>query len=215
MQSLLHPDNEAVTGQTAPSQVDRPARPLPLRLAIYFVQQSFPLHHRIQRAEWVAADKDLLAKWLTPLQNERILTETFHLIDTTIQGYDVEKIRRAAARYDADVVLIVDGLASVDRYNNGHAAWYATIIGAYLAPGTVSEALFVIEGSLWDVRAHRLYATRPAEGHAKVVGSAVRVQDRQAVAQAQQAALNELSQGIAQELRRWSTAAPTPSNRSR
>jgi rhombotail lipoprotein len=215
MQSLLHSNREAVTEQSASSQTDRPARPLPFRMAIYFVQKSFPLHHRIQRAEWVVANKDLLAQRLTPLRDERILTDTFHLVDSTIQGHDVEKIRQAAARYGADVVLIVDGLASVNRYNNIHAAWYATIIGAYLAPGTVSEALFLIEGSLWDVRADRLYVRQPAEGRAKVVGSAIRVEDRQVLAQAQQTALSELGQGIAGELRRLSTTAPALSDRSR
>jgi rhombotail lipoprotein len=205
MQSLLHPDNETVTEQTASSQTDKPARPLPLRMAIYFVQRSFPLHHQIQRAEWVAADKDLLTKWLMPLQSEQILTETFHLVDTTIQGHDVEKIRRAAARYGADVVLIVDGLASVDRYNNGYAAWYATLIGAYVAPGTVSDALVMIRSSLWDARTERLYMTQMVEGRSTLTGSALLLEDGPVLAQAKTAALVELGKRTVDEWRRSRT----------
>ena len=168
----------------------------------------------IQKAEWVSADKDALGKWLAPLQDERVLTEAFLLVDATIQGNDVRKIRRAAARYGADAVLIVEGAAAVDRYNNGYAAYYATLIGAYLAPGTISEALFMIHGSLWDVRAERLYATQTAEGHSKSVGPAVAVENRQVLVQAKKSALDEFGKQMADELRLLKDAPP-PSDRLR
>jgi hypothetical protein len=61
-------------------------------------------------------------------------------------------------------LLVIDGASAVERYNNGHAAWYATGIGAYFAHGTESHALFMMEGTLWDVRTGYLYGTQTAEG---------------------------------------------------
>ena len=201
--------------KTAITPTEKLATPVPFRLAIYFVQRDFPAHHTIQKAQWSDADKDALSNRLTSLRSEQIVTDTFLLADSTIQGSDVQKIRRAASRYGADVVMIVDGVAGVDRYNNGYAALYATLIGAYLAPGTVSETLFIINGSLWDARAEQLYATQTAEGHAKSVGSAVMVEDSQVLAQSKKMALEEFSKRMADELRRLKDALPRPSDRLR
>jgi hypothetical protein len=187
---------------------DMPNLPHPLRLALYFVERDMPIRHKIRMAKWMGRDKDALMKGLTPLQNEGVVADTFLLADSTIHGNDVKKIRQTAARYDADAVLIVEGVGSVDRYNNGYAAWYATLIGAYLAPGTVSEALFMVSGSLWDARTERLYGTQTGEGRSKSVGSAVLVEDNQVLAQAKAAALDELGKRTVDEWRRSRTPPP-------
>lgn len=216
MRAAFHPGAGAVAERNvAPTATEKSAMPVPFRLALYFVQRDFPAHHTIQKAEWVSADKDALANWLAPLRNEGIVTDAFLLVDSTIQGNIVGKIRQAAARHGADVVLIVDGVAAVDRYNNGYAALYATLIGAYLAPGTESDALVMIEGSLWDVRTERLYATQTAEGRSKSVGAAVAVEDRQVLAQAKKAAVDEFGKRMVDELRRLKDTPPRASDRSR
>jgi rhombotail lipoprotein len=207
MHAIFHPEHRAVAGQNvASTATEKPTTRMPVRLSLYLVQRDFPARHTIQKAEWVSADKTLLANWLAPLRDERIVTDTFFLEDATIQGADARKIRQAAARYGADVVMIVDGVAAVDRYNNGYAALYATLIGAYMAPGTESEALFLIDGSLLDVRTERLFATQTAEGHSKSVGPAVAVEDGQVLAQAKKAALDEFSKRMVDELRRLKDA---------
>lgn len=216
MRATFHPGAGAVAEQNvAPTASKNPATPMPFRLAFYFVQRDFPAHHTTQKAEWVSADKDALANWLMPLRDERIVTDTFFLVDSTIQGNNVGKIRQAAARYGADVVMIVDGVAAVDRYNNGYAALYPTLIGAYLAPGTESDALVMIDGSLWDARTEWLYATQTAEGRSKSVGAAVAVVDRQVLAQAKKAALDEFGKRMVDELRRLKDAPPRTSDRVR
>jgi hypothetical protein len=187
----------------------------PLRLALYFVERDMPLSHKIRKAEWISQDKAALIHELTPLLNEGIVTDAFLLADSTIRGHDVPKIRQTAARYRADAVLIVEGIGAVDRYNNGYAMWYATLIGAYFAPGTVSEALFMINGSLWETRTDRLYTTTlTAEGRSKSVGSAALIEDDQVLAQAKAAALAEIGKRAVDELRRLRTPPPA-SDRSR
>ncbi|MDH5625363.1 MAG: hypothetical protein OEY21_04605 [Nitrospira sp.] len=192
-----------------------PNPPGPLRLALYFVERDIPIRQKIRQAEWMSPDKDALIKGLTPLRNEGIVADAFLLADSTIHGHDVPKIRQAAARYDADAVLIVEGVGTVDRYNNGYAAWYATLIGAYLAPGTVSDALFMISGSLWDARADRLYATQTAEGRFTLVGSAALLEDGQALAQAKKAALDEIGKWMLHEWRQSRIQPPPASDPSR
>lgn len=201
---------EVPAAQHAPAvaHADMPNPPHPLRLALYFVEKDMPTQHKIRMAKWMDMDKGVLMKELSPLQNEGIVADTFLLADSTIRGYDVHKIRQAAARYGADAVLIVDGVGSVDRYNNGYAAWYATLIGAYVAPGTVSDALFMIHSSLWDARTERLYATQTVEGRSTLTGSAVLLEDSQVLAQAKTAALAEFGKRTVDEWRRLRTPAP-------
>lgn len=207
---------EIPAAQHAPAvaHADMPNPPHPLRLALYFVERDLPVQHKVRLAKWTDMDKGALMKELGPLQNEGIVADTLLLVDSTIRGYDVQKIRRAAARYDADAVLIVEGVGSVDRYNNGYAAWYVTLIGAYVAPGTVSDALFMIHSSLWDARTERLYATQTAEGRSTLTGSAVLLEDGQVLAQAKTAALAEFGKRMVDEWRRSRTPAPA-SDRSR
>jgi hypothetical protein len=207
---------EIPAAQHAPAvaHADMPNPPHPLRLALYFVERDLPVQHRIRLAKWTDMDKGALMKELRPLQNEGMVADIFLLVDSTIQGYDVQTIRRAAARYDADAVLIVEGVGSVDRYNNGYAAWYVTLIGAYVAPGTVSDALFMIHSSLWDARTERLYVTQTVEGRSTLTGSAVLLEDSQALAQAKTAALAEFGKRTVDEWRRSRTPAPA-SDRSR
>ncbi|MBH0177735.1 MAG: hypothetical protein HP491_07665 [Nitrospira sp.] len=198
---------------SADVHADMPNTPHPLRLALYFVERELPIRHKIRMARWIDSEKDALLKQLTPLQHEGIVTNTFLLADSTIRGYDVPKIRQAAARYDADAVLIVDGVGSVDRYNNGYAAWYVTLIGAYVAPGTVGDALFMIHSSLWDTRTERLYATQTVDGRSTLTGSAVLLEDSQVLAQAKTAALAEFGKRTVDEWRRSRT--PPTGDRSR
>ena len=193
---------------SAIAHADMPNPPHPLRLALYFVEKDMPLRHKIRLAKWTDMDKGALMKELRPLQNEGIVADTLLLTDSTIHEYDVHKIRQAAVRYGADAVLIVEGVGSVDRYNNGYAAWYVTLIGAYVAPGTVSDALFMIHSSLWDARTERLYATQTVEGRSTLTGSAVLLEDGQVLAQAKTAALAEFGKRTVDEWRRSRTTPP-------
>src|SRR5215217_395377 len=105
----------------------------PFRLALFFVDRDFPNVSMLHKADWVTADKQAIVTSLAPLQGERIVSDMFLLEDSTIKSYDAHKVSRAGRRYGADVVLIVDGVGAVDRFNNGSAWLYPTLVGAYLA----------------------------------------------------------------------------------
>jgi hypothetical protein len=136
------------------------------------------------------------------LRDAGMLQEVFVLDDPMIQGLETGRIHRAAARYGADAVLIVDGAGAVERSNNAKAWLYATLLGAYLASGTECDALFLIRGSLWDVRQDRLFLNQEAEGKARQIGPALLLEDRAVLRQAQTAALETLASRMADALRR-------------
>lgn len=193
----------------------QPALAMPFRLALFFVRKDFPAHRTMRKTEWLSADKQALMNTLAPLRDERIVSEIFLLEDAMIRGGDARRIRQAGQRYGADVVLVVDGVGAVDRYNNGSSWLYATLAGAYLASGTESDALFMIDGSVWDVRAERLYATQSSEGTSRLIGPAMSVEDNEVLRQAKQAALDEFGKRIADQLRLLKGAAPRQNIRSR
>ena len=184
--------------QSAPGVTERPgpALAVPFRLGIFFARREFPTRRAIQRVEWLSRDKEALLRSLVPLQDQQILRESIVIADSSVQHASLTEIRKAAARYGADVLMIVTGVGSVDRYNNGYAALYPTIIGAYLAPGTVSEALFLIEGSLWDVRSGVGYGTEGAEGTATKAGPATSLEDQEVLAEAKAAALRNFGERL-------------------
>lgn len=202
LQESFHDHPQVVTeGDVAATMALQANLPTPYRLAIYFKQRDFPSRPALQRAHWVGADADRVLRALAPVQEEGIVQHNFLLANSTVQGTTLRDIRLAAARYNADALLIIDGASAVERYNNGHAAWYATGIGAYFAHGTESHALFMVEGTLWDVRTGALYGTQTAEGETTLIGPAPSLDDRTAVAEAKDVALARFGKELAEMLR--------------
>lgn len=214
LQAMLQADPDVVTERDIAAVLGlKPDLSLPFRMALYFTTGHAPFQSALQRPDWLGEDKDQVLDRLRPLNSEAILSSVFILAESTVQGTLNRDIRLAAARYNADVLLIVNGAAAVDRYNNGYAAWYATGLGAYLAPGTHSDALFMIEGTLWDVRSGYLYGTQSAEGTARSVGPAAYLEDKHVVARAKAAALESFADHLADLLRRMKESFAQPSPR--
>ena len=180
----------------------------PVRLGLYFIPTQFPTRQSMRTVEWLSEDRDRLIRQLAPLRDDRTVSEIVLLPDTTMTTLDRQELRRACARHDIDVLAIVDGVGSVDRYNNLSSLLYLTVIGAYLVPGTVSDALFASEGTLWDARADRLLDRMGSEGQAKDTGSAVRLEDDGALKEAQLAAFDQLGARLIDALRRRTGRPP-------
>lgn len=188
---------------------------LPFRLGVFYAGHDVPTGQSIWKVEWLGADRDQLLRLLATLQDEQILTDTVALMDATLRREDVRGIKQAGARYGADVVLIVDGAAALDRYNNAYAWYYPTVIGAYLAPGTESDALVMVTGRLWAVHSDWQAPIQTAEGVAKVVGPAVLVEDDGIIARAKEGAIEALGKRIIDQLRLLKEELPRAKFRSR
>lgn len=173
----------------------QPQLTFPIRLAIY----AKPKHYRWNDPLWRIDDID--RQWADLLKNEGLVSEIIPIVESTVTGEDIADIRLAAARHGADAVLVLDSVSDVDRYNNPLGITYITILAAWLAPGTHSDALVIMNGSLWDVRNGYLYATMRAEGEASDFGPAFLLEDYKVVAAAHRKALNALQGEIAGRLR--------------
>lgn len=187
---------------------------LPFRLGVFFSDHDIPTGQSIRKVEWLGADRDQLLRLLANLQDTEILTETVVLMDATLRGKNVLAIRQAGARYGASAILIVEGAAGVDRYNNRYAWLYPTWIGAYLAPGTESSALVALTGSLWEVQSGRQLLTQVVEGVSKSVGPAVFLDDDGVITQAKEAAIEALGKRIIDQLRLLKEELPRATLRS-
>ena len=213
--------NEALHVEPTPIPESQPLAsqnvhlPTPVRLGIFFASHDFPHRQSIRRVEWLARDRDQLLRELSPLQDTHVLQDAFVLMDATLRGEDIRGIRQAGARYGADVVLIVDGVAAVDRYNNRFAWLYPTLLAAYLAPGTESDALVMVTGGLWGVHSEWHAPMQTVEGTSTLVGSAVLVEDIAALQEAKKHAIRALGQRIVDRLPHWIQELPSPVPHSR
>lgn len=201
-----------VTDQDIQSVLDRkPQLPTPFKLGVYLNSSG----SNYRRAFWTDAEKNALLAYGNQLKEAGVVSDIYMVSDATVQGgyrstfpnngNSLKDLRLAAARYGADAVLIVNDASSVDRYNNPAAFLYWTIVGAYLVPGTHSDALVMIKASLWDVRNEYLYATEEAEGIAKRIGPAFVIEDVDSIDQAKKIAIEGFGKKLTDRLIRLNT----------
>lgn len=173
----------------------------PFRLGVYFVRTEFPTRESIQSVEWLSAEKDQLVQRLAQLRSDQILREVVVLAEPTVRPLTSQELRQASARYGIDVLLLVDGVGAVARHNNAYALLYPTVIGAWLAPGTVIDALFILDGILWDLRTDTRLDRQTAEGQAQRTGAVVLVEDADALKEAKVLAIEAFGARLVEHLR--------------
>lgn len=209
MTEVLHIASSSDGGNRDPSTQNSALSP-PVRLAVFFTDHESPNHQSLRKVEWLSADREQLLQGLASLRDQKLVTDSFVLMDSTVQAGNIDAIRHAGARYGADVVLIVDAAGAIDRYNNRYAWLYPTLIGAYLAPGTESAALVIATGSLWAVHSNWQAPIQTAEGLSTIVGSAVFVEDSAALQEAKEYAIQALSTNVVEQIRLWMQESPPP-----
>ena len=207
MQDTLHQrldlvgERESKPPETNHAMESHPPLAGPFRLGVYFVRTEFPTRQSVQSGEWLSAEKDRLVQRLTQLHSDRILREVVVLAEPTVRTLTRQELRQASVRYGIDVLLLVDGIGSVDRHNNAYALLYPTLLGAWLAPGTVIDALFMIDGTLWDLRTDKLLDRQTAEGQAQRTGAVILVEDAEVLREAKHRAIEAFGTGLVQHLR--------------
>ncbi|MDR4467046.1 MAG: hypothetical protein MRJ68_01960 [Nitrospira sp.] len=207
MTDVLHIASASDSGSRDPSTQNSAFSP-PVRLAVFFIDHESPNHQSLRKVEWLSADREQLLQGLASLRDQKLVTDIFVLMDSTVQEGNIAGIRQAGARYGADAVLIVDATGAIDRYNNRYAWLYPTLIGAYLAPGTESAALVIATGSLWAVHSDWQAPPQTAEGLSTIVGSAVFVEDSAALQEAKEHAIQALSTNIVEQFQLWVHESP-------
>jgi rhombotail lipoprotein len=199
--------DRSVTDQDIKAVLElKPQLPSPFKLGIYFNYSG----SNYRRAFWTDTEINALLAYANQLKEAGIVSDIYVVSDATVQmrnpraipiyATSLKDLRLAAARYGSDALLIVNDVSSVDRYNNPAAFLYWTIVGAYLVPGTHSDALVMIKASLWDVRNEYLYATEEAEGIAKRIGPAFVIEDVDSIDQAKKIAIEDFGKKLTERL---------------
>ena len=194
LQQTLNDEEARFAGaQPSTSAVSPSTNQGPPKLGIYLMPTGF-LHHEF---EWTNTDRESLLAWTNELQRDRLISGASFIHIASIKGHQLVQLRESARRHGLDLLLIVDGAASVDRYNNYKGALlYWTILGAYFAHGTHSDARCLVRGALWDVRGGTKLFGEEAQGFSKIVGPAARVEDREGVTEARRLALTQLMEKL-------------------
>ena len=194
LQQTLNDEEARFAGaQPSTSTVSPSTNQGPPKLGIYLMPTGF-LHHEF---EWTDTDRESLLAWANELQRDRLISGASFIHIASIKGNQLVQLRESARRHGLDLLLIVDGAATVDRYNNYKGALlYWTILGAYFAHGTHSDALCLVRAALWDVRKEDKLAQEEAQGSSKIVGPAARVDDRDGITAARRQALTTLMENL-------------------
>lgn len=200
LQQILKDEEAQFVGAPLSEQTAAPSpRQGPPKLGLYVMPTGF-LHHEF---EWTDADRESLQAWTSGLQREGLISGASLLHLSSIKGNQWAQLRESAIRYGVDLLLIVDGAAAVNRYNNYKGTLlYWTILGSYYADGTHSEALCLVRGSLWNVHTRTKLAEEEAQGTSKVVGPSARIEDQDQVTEARRQALTQLMKKLRDDVAR-------------
>ena len=176
-----------------PAATIAPSRPTAPKLGLYL----HPTGFLYREFEWTGRDRDTVLAWSRRISLGEGGRSTGFLTLSSLRGHTLTELRASAVRYGVDWLLVFDGAAAVDRYNNYKASLlYWTILGAYLADGTHSDALCLMKATLWDVKTGSRVFEEEAGARTNTVGPAALVDDKREVERARTAAMNLLMERL-------------------
>jgi rhombotail lipoprotein len=216
MERELQEDRRIVFDDWDVAQVEqlRPQIQFPIRLAV--VPPDHHAHRYWQDSrESLKGEQEELDALGEQLKKDGIVSAFMiiprMLIDMTPpQGSPVKSIRVAAARMQADAVLIMRSVTDVDSYINPLGVLDLTIVGMWLVPGHHKDALTIVEGMVIDNRNQFLYFAGSAEGTGSTFGPLSVIEERDAVRESRLNALHAFGERLAREARQARSTVPGP-----
>ncbi len=129
----------------------------PFRLGIYLDQKALDWREK-KYWRWLEDDRDSLVGRFKEYYGE-LFSDVFFIPSSMVGQASLLEIRTAAARHNADAVLVFRGVSDVDTYGNFWSWTYLTLIMGWIVPGTDVDTYFKMNAALWDVRNEYLYCT--------------------------------------------------------
>lgn len=170
----------------------KPNLPKAFKLGVYFVPPKFGPGSEPQW-RWTEQDKKLIESIGQKLKSQGLVSNVFPILDSITDGEDLKSLRLAAAKHQADALLIVRGAGEIDRYINKWGWSYILLFPTLFVPGSETETLFMVNATMWDVKNEYLYLTSEAESLAKeTYVAAFGRQDKALFDEAKTQALTEL-----------------------
>ncbi len=125
---------------------------------------------------WTAEETREIESWAVPLKKAGIISDLIilpaFLLDEckNDQSDCIQRASRtAAARAQADALLLIDLASAVDKYTNQASLLDVTIVGLWLIPGHHRDALTIAEGAMIDIRSEYVYTFARGEAEEKTV----------------------------------------------
>jgi len=204
-QPLVFDDADVLRAEQA-----RPQLQFPIRLAVV-PPTMFNRRGTGDRRETEGQRKEIMA-WGDKLRDAGVVSDLFiipELLLSTVhtQSY-LKDIRIAAARLQADAVLILRSSTDVDSYANLLCALDLTFVGMFVVPAHQKDALTIVEGMVLDNRNQYVYLAGSAEGMGTSFGPLVMVDERSAVRESRIEALKAFGDLLLREGRRLRGGAP-------
>tara|TARA_B110001454_G_scaffold219204_1_gene252253 strand:+ start:68158 stop:68832 length:675 start_codon:yes stop_codon:yes gene_type:complete len=146
----------------------KPNLPKSFKLAVYFKSpspSSLGSQSKLSSVDWrwTEQDKAMLETIAADLKKDGVVSDVFPLMNSLVVDEDLKSLRLAAAKHQADALLVISGAGQTDRYINKLGWTYALTLPALFIPGSEVDTLFVTSAALWDVRNEFLYLTAEAE----------------------------------------------------
>jgi rhombotail lipoprotein len=192
----------------------RPQLQFPIRLAVVPPWMFHRYTGWTDEPKATEGQREEILAWGDKLRQEGVVRDLILLPDllqtmtpSGSKGY-IKDIRMAAARVQADVVLVLRSTTSVDSYLNPLSLLDLTIVGMFLAPGHHKEALTIVEGLALDNRNQYVYFAGTAEGTGSTMAPLASIEARNAVRESRRAALRAFGDLLVKEARRIRDGAP-------
>ena len=192
----------------------RPQLQFPIRLAV--VPPSMFNQHKAGMPGETEGQRKEIQAWGEKLRQEGIVSDLIiipEILAATTSprshGY-IKDVRVAAARLQADAVLILRSTTDLDSYINPLSLLDLTIVGMFFVPGHHRDALTIVEGMVIDNRNQYVYLAASAEGKGSTVAPLTAVDAKDVVKESRCAALKSFGELLLQEGRRLKGWAPGP-----
>jgi rhombotail lipoprotein len=210
METQLQEDRRIFTDDDDVLRIEqlRPQIQFPFRLAVVP-----PLHLHRSWSDDVGGtegERDEILAWGDKLKKEGIVSD-FTLIPSMLldpRGNTLKSIRIAAARLQADAVLILHSITEVDSYVNPLGVLDLTIAGMFLVPGHKRDALTIVEGMVIDNRNQFLYFAGSSEGTGATLAPLATIEKKDAIRESRRNALRSFGEILVQEGRRVRSYVP-------
>ncbi|MGF1580731.1 MAG: hypothetical protein ACFCD0_15320 [Gemmataceae bacterium] len=140
---------------------------------------------------WSSADRAYMESWGTRLKQEGVVEGMFIISDMFTNGKDLPSLRRAAAKYNADVLLVVKGATQTQNYVNPGALANLTLLGGFVVPGQHCDAMFLLQAGVVDVSSGVVCASLESEGEARLIKPSFLLKQEDAIGRAKRHALEK------------------------
>jgi hypothetical protein len=175
----------------------RPQLPSPFRLAI-----APPMVNDYGQPAETEGEHEALLAFAAELRKAGVVSDAIVLprllVDATARrdGY-FQAVRGAAARVQADAVLLMSSVTDVSSYANPLAILDVTLVGMMVVPGHHKGALTILEGVVMDNRNEYVYWTGSVRGHGSAMGTLAHVNEDTAIQEARVEALRRFGERLA------------------